>query len=108
MAKLARRSANGQHLQPSASVASAGVLAAFPALCEFVSLTTWEDGQQRQTGTVLLLTDSGSWKVWLHDRELGQGLFVTGPDVDGVLLAAEEALESGKGDWRADKGKGKR
>jgi len=33
---------------------------------------------------------------------------VTGPDVDGVLLAAEEALESGKGDWRADKGKGKR
>jgi hypothetical protein len=57
----------------------------------------------------MLFSEAGTWKAWLHDRDAAMGCFVTGTTLDGLLEAAEGAVQAGSGDWRPDKkGGGKR
>ena len=74
-----------------------------PCVVEFLSLSKWPDSSSRQTGTVMLFRESGLWKAWVHDRDALQGLFVSAGSLQGLLREIEEAVGTGKGDWRADK-----
>lgn len=75
-----------------------------PSLYEFLSVPKWPDGTSRSTGTVMIFFEGGYWKCWVHDRDSYQGAFVSARTLPELLLEVEEAVATGKGDWRADKG----
>lgn len=78
-------------------------LAAFPTLWEFLTHTTWADASRRQTGTILLFVDSGTFKACLKDKNGSRVCFVSGNGVDDVLLAVEHGLDQDTLDWRPDR-----
>lgn len=83
----------------------------YPALCEFLSSCTYEDGASRDTGTVNLSTGDGRLRVCLNDKDLQQYCFLSGENLDQVLKAANRAVAEGIGDWRQSDpefGKGKK
>jgi hypothetical protein len=86
---------------------------AYPALCEFLCKSSWEDGESRTTGTVMLMTEAGLWKAWVNDRDAGLSAFVSSGTLPGLLKSLDKGVESGQLDWRVPKngtsgGKGKR
>lgn len=74
-----------------------------PSLVEFLGSSVYSDGTVRITGTAMLLTEGGRWKVWLHDRDAGEGCFVSGATLRAALTAAESAISTGEADWRPDR-----
>ncbi len=77
----------------------------FPSLFEHLSDTTFDDGSERETSTVLLFVDGGQWKACLHDRQEGLSLWVSGATYGDVMSALEADLAAGGGSWRSDRGK---
>ncbi len=72
-----------------------------PALFEYLTATTWEDGTERKTSTVTFFSDDGCWKCSLNERESGHCLFGTGSTLDQCLDTLESLLESEAGaPWR--------
>ena len=105
-----------QRVVPGSSVAGPGVAAgpdafakSYPALAEYLTLATWEDGTVRETSTLYLFVDEGVTKGCLNDREAGRVAFVAGDGVAAVLKSMEKGLVANTLDWRPDrKAKGKR
>jgi hypothetical protein len=81
----------------------------YPTLCEFLTLSQWEDGSPRVPGTAVLCPESGAWKLCLRDRDGGNFCFVSGKTPTDLLEAVERGL-TGKStlDWRADRPQRKR
>jgi len=78
----------------------------YPALFAFLVETTWDDDSPRETGTVMLLSGDGLVKLWIHDRDgTGRSAWFSGEALEDVLAAADDALATGSGEWRPDKGK---
>lgn len=95
---LAKRSPPAEGSTKTVSLTGCGdSLQLFSHVLEFLSKSTWEDGTSRQTGTVMLLTESGRWKVWLHDRDAQEALWVSGETLDEALTTAEDTLQRGVG-----------
>lgn len=108
MSSMKRRE-RGSSSSPGVSPLSGGDWSKwYPALCEFLSMHAWEDGTARATGTVMLLSEDGRWKAWVHDRDSLEGLFVSGSTPDAVLSSVEALLVAGDGEWRPDKRPSKR
>lgn len=63
-----------------------------PTLFQYLTDGAWEDGTERETSTLLLMADGGSFKAWLNDRAMGRSLWVAGPSLQGLLDAVETAL----------------
>lgn len=82
------------------------VFSTWPHVQEFLSMLTWPDGSSRVTGTVLILTEGGRWKLWAHDRDSSEGLFVSASGLAAAMGQLEQVLETGQGDWRPDKKSG--
>jgi len=80
----------------------------FPELAKFVLAPTYEDGDQRQTGTAMFLAEDGLCKIWLHDRDAGMSCFVSGKSMEAACVAAEAAIDGSGGEWRPYKAKGGR
>lgn len=79
-----------------------------PALVEFMTLEAFDDGQLRQTTTVLLFSESGVYKACVSDRDGGRVAFVTAGGLVSLLDAVEAGLQQSSLDWRpARKWKGK-
>ena len=74
---------------------------AHPAICEFLTLASWEGGDARETGTLLLCFGDGQFKCWLNDRDGGRTAWLSGPTVSELLTSAEERLAADTLDWRA-------
>jgi hypothetical protein len=99
--------------KPGVNVSSSGSLSStacvgttfanFPTLWEFLTLSTWPDATQRRLGTMILFVEGDRWKCCLKDPNGPRVAFVTGKDIDSLLLAADEGLGSGDLDWRADR-----
>jgi hypothetical protein len=80
-----------------------------PAVLEFLSASRWPDGASRSTGTVMVFFEAGFWKCWVHDRDAAQGAFLSARTLPELMQEVEEAVATGKGDWRADrKGSGRK
>lgn len=91
----------------SVSLTSAGTtLRAFPTLLEFLVLSTWDDGSPRTPGTLLIFVDGSMWKACLKDKTGPRVCFVSGSDLDTLLLTVEEGLREDALDWRADRPQG--
>jgi hypothetical protein len=86
------------------SVASPGtLLKAYPALLEFLSLSSWEDGSPRRPGTIRLLTEDGRWKCSLNDPENKRYAFMSGTTPEELLAGAEKHLRGDTVEWRPDR-----
>lgn len=77
----------------------------YPSLWAFLSASAYDDGESRQTGTMLLFVEQGKVKACLNDRECSDVSFVTGGDVLTLLQRVEEGLRLGDLDWRAVRGR---
>jgi len=73
----------------------------YPALAEYMSAETWDDGKPRQTSTLTFFYEDGCVKGCLNDREADRALWVTAGALLEALEAIEKALAAGTGDWRA-------
>jgi len=80
-----------------------------PALWAFLTETRGVDeGEIRETATLLVFRDGDSLKALITDRETGRKLFVTCGGLGTLFQACEHALTADHPDWRMDKGQGKR
>jgi hypothetical protein len=75
-----------------------------PTLVEYLTATTWDDGQERPTATLLLFTEDGVWKCCLNDRANSRSAWVSGDTPEGCITALEEGLSLGDLPWRRSKG----
>lgn len=82
-------------------------LASYPLLWSYLADATWDDGEGRETATLLIFTEIGVLKACLSDRERGLVTFRAGSSLEGLLEALETGLREGTTDWRPGR-KGKR
>lgn len=75
----------------------------YPAVWEYLTADSFDDGKPRQTSTVTLFVEGGLCKVVLRDREAQQALFASGETVEGVLASLEGMLVDALADWRMDR-----
>ena len=78
----------------------------YPCLAEFLSALEWEEGVKRVTGTVLICSEEGRWRGWLHDRDTCCSLWVSADDLDTLFMALDQSIANCSGDWRRDKPRG--
>lgn len=76
---------------------------AYPAVFEWMATEVWEDGAERETSTLLIFVEEGSWKCCFTDRENARRLWVSGTTFAGLLKALDAILREGGGDWREQK-----
>lgn len=76
----------------------------FPNLYDHLTATTYDEGGNRLTSTVLVFVDNGVLKICLNDRDNCRSAFFTAVDLMGCLMAAERALADGTADWRRRNG----
>lgn len=82
-------------------------LANWPTLTHYLSQTTWEDGEPRQTSTLMLFYDGPHVKMCLRDRENGKCAWMAGTSILDVLGVAEALLSDPVGpEWRLDRASG--
>jgi len=102
--------------KPSVSASSSGSLSSttctgttfesFPTLWAFLVLGQWPDGTARKVGTMILFTEGDKWKACLKDPNGSRVAFVTGRDLDSLLLSIDAGLDSEGLDWRPDRPQG--
>jgi len=78
----------------------------WPALAEFLSLSRWEDGEARETGSVTVFVDAGMWKACLSDKDGKRVAFLSARTPEGLFEALEEGLQADRLDWRAQREQG--
>lgn len=102
--------------KPGGSASSCGSLSgtpctgtifeSFPTLWEFLTLSKWPDASLRKVGTIILFTEGDKWKCCVKDPSGGRVAFVTGKDLDSLLLAVDAGLDQDDLDWRPDRPQG--
>jgi hypothetical protein len=90
----------------SSTTCDGTTFASFPTLWEFLTLSTWPDATSRLPGTMILFVEGDKWKVCLKDPNGKRVCFVTGKDLDSVLLATDAGLDGNDLDWRPDRSNG--
>lgn len=75
----------------------------YPALHEYLTVTKYPDGGQRQTATLLAFVDGAEWKVLLKDRDTSQGLWTASGSLGEALDDLEAMLKSPAPPWKKDK-----
>lgn len=106
---IKRQSASASDVRPGDPAArDVAMEADNPLLFEYLTSTTFGDGSERETSTLLLFASGGVWKGCLNDRAEGQALWVSGASVGDVLEALERALDTTSPDWRRTQTKSKK
>lgn len=72
-----------------------------PALSEFLTLFQWEDGSERETGTVNIFFQDGRVKVCLTDKDGQKMAYLTIRQGGSILDQVEEAILADDTGWRA-------
>lgn len=78
-----------------------------PALWEYLTLDTHENGQEREKSMLCIFIDDGFVKVALQDRDEGLTLWMSGNSLPEAVDALEAKLQAGDGEWRPSGSKGK-
>lgn len=101
---LPRRSQSGEdgHILLSSDAGEFGLK--YPTLWEFLTRTKWENGDRRETGTLLVFVDLGLLKCCLSDRDSGEVAFLAGADFDALMATVESGLAHSSIEWRWAKG----
>lgn len=74
------------------------------ALWEFLTLSRFDDGSPRETGTVLIFHEEGHVKACVIDREHEVTAFVAASSIRAVLERIDRGVREDKLDWRKRKG----
>lgn len=107
MSVLRRRSPGGGPSPGGDSVATDPDMAAsHPCLWEFLTLSAWDDGVPRTTGTLLVFCDAGRLKACLTDRDASESAFVSASSWASLLSLLEGGLQEQSLDWRAKQQQG--
>lgn len=77
-----------------------GVLVECPAVTEYLSASTYPDGQARERAVLSCFIEDGRVKVCLNDRDTGRTLWRSGDGVEDCLILLETAIVDGTADWR--------
>lgn len=96
-----RASGSGSSSSSTVSLEICALALRYPTMWEFLSLSQWEDGSVRSTGTILLFQETGQVKACLHDRDAGVSTFVSATSLTRCLDAVEAGLDGDSLDWRA-------
>jgi len=80
----------------------------FPLVFQFLTRTSYDDGQSRETGSITLFFDAGVVKACLNDKDASLAAFVSGEGLEGLLVSMEEGLAGDRLDWRPARKKGGR
>jgi len=72
----------------------------YPTLVEFLTLSKFADGGERELGTVRLLSEGGRLKACFNDNAESRYGFVSLDSLEGVPEQLEHALEHQRVDWR--------
>lgn len=75
-----------------------------PAIWEYLTLDTTDDGKERVTSMLCVFVEQGCVKVALQDRHEGLSLWVSSQSIPEALEALETRLQSGDGEWRQSRG----
>ena len=78
-----------------------GILAGRPLLWAMLTDDLWDDGSARLRGTLLVLVDGGTVKLWLNDRACERAAWVSGESLDDALDALEGGLYANALAWRS-------
>jgi hypothetical protein len=105
---LVRRSGGGGAPVGDVAALDASISAVSPTLVEWLTTLKWENGDKRQTGTVMVLAEDGVWKAWLHDRDGRCSGWLSAGSLFDLLVAIEEGLVNNSVNWRADKAPGRK
>lgn len=71
-----------------------------PTLAAFLFDATYEDGSERQTGTLLLFGQDGLVKCFLNDRDTDSSACLSAKTPGALLMKAEKQLQAGAVEWR--------
>lgn len=85
-----------------------GLVDVAPTLCEFLVSSAY-DGDvagTRQTSTLLIFAQDGSWKACLRDRQEQRCMWVAASVFNDLISVLEDALANGSGIWRDDRASG--
>jgi hypothetical protein len=72
----------------------------YPTLAAYLVETAYEDRAPRTTSTLLIFCENGILRMCVNDRDNNRSVFFTSECVEGLLMAAENALCSQTADWR--------
>lgn len=105
MAKFVRQHvAAGAAKRDAMSATAAQWAASHPAIWEYLTLDTLDDGKERVTSMLCVFYEAGVVKVALQDRQEGLSLWVSSQSIPEALEALESRLQAGDGEWRQSRG----
>jgi len=79
----------------------------FPALFEHLTETRWDDGSRRETSSISVFVQDGTWKACLNDKDSGRTAFVSARSPDELLDVLEKAVATGSVEWKPYTGQGR-
>lgn len=79
----------------------------YPALAEYMTLNHWDNGDARETATLLIFVEDGRFKACVNDREESRSGWVSADGFRSLLEAVEKGLREGTIDWRRRGGVGR-
>lgn len=80
----------------------------WPSVHDWLTMVTDDRGVKRQTSSLSVFMDDGTFKAVLNDKDAGRSLFVSGRTLWAALDALEAHLVAGTGEWRKSQWKGAR
>lgn len=107
MSEYVRRRAGGTNGVAAPQLDPGSVLAKqYPALWEFLTLSTWEGGDPRQPGSITVFLGSSGLQACVSDKDGGLVAFVTGRSLEAILLAVDAGIADDSLDWRRPREQG--
>jgi len=74
----------------------------WPVLWQYLTATTYPDGEARETSSIIIVADAGGWRGCLSDKDNGRTMWKTANTVEGLLQLLEEgAASDDPSAWRA-------
>lgn len=92
----------GEYIAPALSMTST-ILSKLPALREFITATSYEDGTARVPGYFTLRNRGASFEITVYDYDSGCRMAVTAPELDKALLLLETMLGVADAPWEQDR-----
>lgn len=79
----------------------------YPTLWEYLSSSSWPDGEVRKRSSLVVFCQDGMVKMCLGDKNIDVQLWAASPTFLGALEAMEGRLTEDRPEWRSAKKKGK-
>jgi len=83
-----------------APVTDVAFMRAMPALLEYLTLRSYDNGQPRQTACMTVFCEHGLFKICLNDRDAQQSAWASAETFQGALVALESGLVEESLQWR--------